>query len=252
MRLLAHVVLFLGMVFVSSAQTSGQSTAAWDYQGKQGALVWGKLDPAYKLCSEGHQQSPIDIRGARLNQSLQPIEFHYLAGQVTLVNDGHAIIAKVNPGSYMVANGVRYDLVELTFHHPSETAVSGKLSDMEVHLVHKSTEGKLAILAVRMVEDVSNPSAVLAALWPHLPKDAGKSEKVTEMVNPGGLLPVERGYWTYEGSLSTPPCTEGVRWFVFEQQVTLNRDQLRIFANMFRINTRPLQDKHGRRIEASE
>jgi carbonic anhydrase len=93
---------------------------------------------------------------------------------------------------------------------------------------------------------------VLAALWPHLPRTTGATEKVTEMVSAGGLLPADRGYWTYAGSLSTPPCTEGVRWFVFEQELSVSRDQLRIFASLFRVNSRGLQDTHGRRIEANE
>jgi carbonic anhydrase len=123
---------------------------------------------------------------------------------------------------------------------------------MEVHLLHRSADGKLAVVAVRLNEDAGNPNAVLATLWPHLPTRAGASEKVTEMVNPGGLLPADRGYWTYLGSLTTPPCTEGVRWFVFEQELSISRDQLRAFAGLFSVNTRPLQDPHGRRIEANE
>ena len=123
---------------------------------------------------------------------------------------------------------------------------------MDIHLTHKSADGKLAVVAVRLVEDIGSPNAVLATLWPHLPTAAGATEKVTDMVNPGGLLPADRGYWTYTGSLSTPPCTEGVRWFVFEQELTLSRDQLRAFAAIFKVNTRPLQDPHGRRIEANE
>jgi carbonic anhydrase len=99
---------------------------------------------------------------------------------------------------------------------------------------------------------VSKPNAVLAALWPHLPRTAGASEKVTEMVNPGGLLPADRGYWTYTGSLTTPPCTEGVRWFVFEEELSLSRDQLRTFGAIYKMNARPLQEMHGRRIEANE
>ena len=218
----------------------------------EGALAWRKLDPAYKVCSAGHEQSPIDIRGAHLNKALQPIEFHYIAGPVTLENDGHTIVVHVDPGSYIVAGGVRYDLVEFDFHHPSEETVKGKLTDMDIHLVHRSADGKLAVVAVRLIEDIGNPNAVLAALWPHLPKTAGTSEKVAEMVNAGGLLPADRGYWTYMGSLTTPPCTEGVRWFVFEQELSLSRDQLRAFAALFKVNTRPLQDPHGRRIEANE
>jgi carbonic anhydrase len=147
---------------------------------------------------------------------------------------------------------VRYELVEFDFHHPGEEPVKGKLSDMSVHLVHRGTDGKMAIVAVRLMEDMGSPNAVLAALWPHLPRTAGTIETVAEMVNAGGLLPADRGYWTYMGSLSTPPCTEGVRWFVFEQELSVSRNQLRVFAALFRINSRGLQEAHGRRIEANE
>ena len=232
---------------------AAQSTSTWDYEGKHGALAWGKLDPAYKACSVGHEQSPIDIRGAHLNKALQPIEFHYIGGPVTLEHNGHTIIVHVDPGSYIVAGGVRYDLVQFDFHHPAEEAVKGRLTDMDVHLVHKSADGKQAVVAIRLAEDRSTPpNAVLAALWPHLPTKAGDTAKVTEMVNAGGLLPPDKGYWTYVGSLSVPPCTEDVRWFILEQEVTVSRDQLLAFASLFKVNSRPLQDPHGRRIEASE
>jgi len=248
MRFVAIASLALGLATVAAAQT----TAHWDYQGKTGPLGWAKLDPAYQACAKGHEQSPIDIRGAHLNKALQPIEFHYMAGSVTLENNGHTVMVNVHPGSYIVAEGVRYDLVQFHFHHPSEEAVKGKLTDMDIHLVHKSADGKLAVLAVRLLEDQSKPNAVLATLWQQLPKTTGANEKVTEMINPGGLLPADRGYWTYMGSLTTPPCTEGVRWFVFEQPVTISRDQLRTFVPLFKINSRPLQEAHGRRIEANE
>ena len=158
----------------------------------------------------------------------------------------------VDPGSYIVAGGVRYDLVQFHFHHPSEEAVKGKLTDMVVHMVHKSADGKQAVIAVRLAEDRGDANAVLATLWPHLPTKTGQTEKVTDMVSPAGFLPADRGYWTYMGSLTTPPCTEGVRWFVYEQVVSLSRNQLRTFAALFKVNSRPLQDTHGRRIEANE
>ena len=111
---------------------------------ESGPAGWGKLDPAYKACSQGHEQSPIDIRGAHLNKALQPIEFHYIGGPVTLENNGHTILVHLAPGSYIVAGGVRYDLQQFHFHHPGEEAVKGKLTDMDVHLVHKSADGKIA------------------------------------------------------------------------------------------------------------
>jgi carbonic anhydrase len=252
----ALVVLALGLATMAAAQTTDpnvdQNAAPWSYQGKTGPLVWGRLDSAYQACSKGHEQSPLDIRGAHLNKALQPIEFHYIAGPVTLTNDGHTIVARVDPGSYIVAGGVRYELIQFDFHHPSEEAVRGKVTDMDVQLLHHGKDGSLAVVTVRLREDAGNPNAVLAALWPHLPKKAGATEKVTEMVSAGGLLPTDRGYWTFMGSLTAPPCTEGVRWFVFEQELSLSRDQLRAFTALFRMNTRGLQEAHGRRIEANE
>jgi carbonic anhydrase len=123
---------------------------------------------------------------------------------------------------------------------------------MDVQLLHRSADGRMVVVTVRMREEDGNPNAVLAILWPHLPKKPGTSVKVQEMVSAGGFLPADRGYWTYMGSLSTPPCTEGVRWFVFEQELSLSRDQLRSFTALYRINTRGLQEVHGRRIEANE
>ncbi len=253
MRFPALAAFVLGVASLAATHASAQTTTPWDYEGKRGALVWGKLDPAFKACSQGHEQSPIDIRGARLNTALPPIEFHYVAGPVTLVNTGHTIQVRPDPGSYIVVGGVRYNLVQFLFHHPGEEAVKGKLTDIDIHLVHQSADGKQVVIAIRLTEDLTTPpNAVLATLWQHLPTKAGVSEKVPEMVNPGGLLPADRGYWTYIGSLTAPPCTEGVRWYVFEQEMTLSRDQLRAFAALFKINSRPLQDPHGRRIEANE
>jgi carbonic anhydrase len=235
-----------------ATMAAAQKTADWNYFGKTGPLGWGKLDPAYKTCSGGHQQSPLDIRGAHLNKSLQPIEFHYIAGTQTLENNGRTIVVHVNPGSYIVAGGTRYNLVQYEFRTPSEEAVKGKLTDMSVQFLHKSADGKLAILAVRLAENQDAPNALLATLFSELPKKPGDTAKIADLINPGGLLPSDRGYWTYMGSLTTPPCTEGVRWFVFQQPVTLSRTQLRNYTSLFHMNTRPLQDAYGRQIEANQ
>lgn len=256
MRFLALAALALSAATLAVAQTppqtTGQSTAPWSYNGKTGPLLWGKLDPAYKACSQGHEQSPVDIRGAHLNKALKPIEFHYIAGPVTLENTGHTVVVHVDPGSYIIAGGVRYDLVQFHFHHPSEEAVKGKLTDMDIHLVHKSADGQQAVIAVRLVEDRGDANAVIADLWQHLPVSTGAIEKDPDMVSAGGLIPADPGYWTYVGSLTAPPCTEGVRWFIFQQPLSVSREQLRAFAALYRMNTRALQELHGRRIEADE
>ena len=225
------------------------------YYGRDRSLWLGPTpDPAYQACAKGHEQSPVDIRGAHLNKGLKPIEYHYISGPVTVENNGRTIVVLVNPGSYIVADGVRYDLQQFEFHRPSESPVHGKLTDMDVELLHKSADGKMAIVEVS-VGDGSWKCECSAGgdvgRDPHLPK-SGSTAKVTEMVNATGFLPADPGYWTYTGSLPTPPCTEGVRWFVYENEISVSLDQLRAFQALFRVNSRPLQDPHGRRIEANE
>lgn len=240
------------LIVSSAVFCTAQTAANWSYEGKTGPSAWGRLDPAYQACSRGREQSPLDIRDTRLDSSLQPLEFHYIGGPVTLLNTGHGIVVRVDPGSTMIANGVTYHLVELDFHHPSEHSIKKKLADMEVDLVHRSDNGKMAIVAVRLDQERGFPNALLSTLWSHLPAKPNTSEKVTEMVSAGGLLPADRGYWTYMGSELEPPCTEGVRWFVLQQDLSISREQFRAFQNLYRMNARPVQDPHGRRIEANE
>jgi carbonic anhydrase len=244
--------LLASLSLIACASILSAQSTNWTYEGKTGPIVWGKLDPSYQACGKGHQQSPIDIRGARLDKALEPIEFHYIAGPVTLENTGRGIVAHVNPGSTIVAGGVRYNLVDIEFHHPAEHPIKGKLSDFEVDLIHRSDDGKVAMIAVLLNQDRGVPNPTLSTLWAHLPVRAGTSERITDMVSAGGFLPADRGYWTYTGSVLTPPCTEGVRWFVFEQDLSMSRGQLQAFTRLFKLNTRPAQDPHGRHIAANE
>ena len=250
MRRFVIALVGLGMCVGGSLAAMAQQGADWGYEGRQGPLNWSRLDSAYKACSAGKEQSPIDIRGAHLNTALKPIEFHYVSGAMTLVNTGHTVEVTAAPGSYIVADGVRYDLVKIDFHHPGEEAVKGALPDMSLHLIHRSADGKMVVVGVRLNEGRAN--AVLAALWEHLPKTAGETGNMTDSMSPAGLLPADRGYWTYMGSRTVPPCTEDVRWFVFENQVEISRDQLKSFAYLYKVNSRLLQASHGRKIEANE
>ena len=254
MRISARIVCSLAAVAFAlafSASASAQA-ASWGYVGKYGPVNWARLDPSYRACSDGHEQSPINIRHAHRNKALKPVEFHYIAGGVTIENNGHTIMVRVHPGSYILVGGVRYDLISYDFHHPSEEAINGKLADMDVQFLHKNAAGKYVIIAAQLNEDIDQPNPTLSTLWDNLPTTVGKSSEITSMVNPAGLLPSDPGYWTYVGSLSTPPCTEGVRWFVMQNPVTISRQQYRVFAALYRVNSRPLQDAHGRRIEANE
>jgi carbonic anhydrase len=235
---------------LASTGMMAQQGADWSYEGKQGPLNWGKLDPAYRACSAGKEQSPIDLHGAKRNKALQPIEFHYISSSMKIENTGHTIRVTPAAGSYILADGVRYDLKEFHFEHPGEEIVKGKTPDMGIHMVHKSADGKIAVIGIRLNE--GNANALLAALWAHLPKTAGTNDTMPDSMNPAALLPADRAYWTYEGSLTTPPCTEGVKWIIFQQEVELSRGQLRAFGALYRVNSRLLQAQHGRKIEAYE
>ena len=236
----------------ASATLAAQVNPNWSYEGKSGPVFWSKISPDYSACSRGREQSPVDIHGARLNPALKPIEFHYIAGPVTLTNTGRTVQVHVDPGSYIVANGVRYELLYYEFHNPSEHTFHNRLSDMELDLVHRGADGRQAILAVRLSEDQGFPNATLATLWEHLPTQPGRSEKIADMVDAGGLFPADRGYWTYMGSELTPPCTEDVTWYIFEQPISISRSQFDAFAALYQRNTRPTQELHGRKIEADE
>src|SRR6185437_331934 len=153
MRIFRIAALILGLPLVAglpmpaSAQTSAAEEPNWTYLGKYGPANWGRIDPSYSACSKGHAQSPVDIRGAGLDRTLEPIEFHFIGAPVTLINNGRGIVVKAYPGSYVVAGGVRYGLIDFTFHHPSEHAVNGDLSDMEVDFLTRSADGKTVMLA---------------------------------------------------------------------------------------------------------
>ena len=235
----------------SSTPASAAALApSWTYEGPTGALHWDRLNPAWRVCENGKQQSPIDIHKVRLDKTLPPIQFHYLTGTMKLVNDGHTVRVTPPDGSYITLGGVRYNLVEFHFHHPGEEVINGDISDMSVQFVHRSADGKIVILAVELNEGNSN--AILAGLWEKLPKTVGATGTSTLMLNPVGLFPADRGYWTYTGSLTEPPCTEGVQWYVLQNPVTLSREQLQAFAALFKRNTRTLQLTHGRHVKASE
>lgn len=253
-------VLILSLLCCSLAGLAQQSAAPaasalhgpdnWSYYGGKGPSNWYKLDPSFSACREGKQQSPIDIRGVKANNALPAIDFHYVSGPVTLVNTGHTVRINVAPGGYILLGGDRYDLVEFHFHHPAEDLVNGKLSDLVIDLVHKNTSGELAIIAVRVDEGQVNGS--LAALWPSLPRVAGATATLQDPFNPLGLLPPDRRYWTYTGSITVPPCTEGVRWLVMQTATQFSQDQMESFARLYPDNARQVQPMRGRKIEASQ
>jgi carbonic anhydrase len=198
----------------SAAHSTGHSTTHWEYEGTGGPTHWGTLDNTYKTCSAGKEQSPIDIRGAKAG-GLPPITFSYRPSLLKMIDNGHTVQVTYAPGSFITVGGQRYDLQQFHFHHPAEEKVAGKSYPMVVHLVHKNAAGRLAVVAVLLTKGTANP--LIAKLWQNLPSEHGKEVAPQgTFVDATELLPAARGYFTFSGSLTTPPCSEGVTWFVLK------------------------------------
>jgi carbonic anhydrase len=215
----------------------------WTYNGKEGPAEWGHLDGAYKACSIGKQQSPINLAEANA-KDLSDISFHYQPSALRVLNNGHTVQANYDKGSYIEVDGKRYDVVQFHYHTPSEHAVDGKLFDGEFHIVHKSAEGKLAVVGI-LLEKGKNNKAYQPFLS-HLPAEESPEQDAGIKLNAADLLPKEQTTYRYSGSLTTPPCTEGVSWLVMKTPVQLSKTQLNTLSKLFDHNNRPVQPLNAR------
>lgn len=213
----------------------------WGYEGAMGPENWGKEFPT---CGKGQSQSPLNIKSPFFNGRIN-VTADYKAGPLRILNNGHTIQVNVAPGGKLRIDGVPYDLLQFHFHRPSEEHIDGKPSAMVIHFVHKNAAGKLAVLGVLLKEGNENPG--IKALWAHAPAAEGPELVVNDVsFNPGNLLPREFDFYSYEGSLTTPPCTEGVRFFILKTPVNISREQVTEFP--FKMNARPVQPQNGRII----
>jgi carbonic anhydrase len=231
-------------------QAHAPSAAHWSYQGSTGPQHWGDLEPEYSACKAGTHQSPIDIRNPE-RADLPNLSFDYHPVPLKLINNGHTIQVDYAPGSFLTVDQQKYQLVQFHFHHPSEEHIAGQSYDMVAHLVHKDPAGHLAVVAVLLKEGKANP--LIQTLWNHLPKQVGHETTVSHVqVNAADLLPEHRGYYAYEGSLTTPPCTEGVRWLVLSDPEEISASELHTFSAIYPHNARPTQAVNGRMVKESE
>ena len=234
----------------SSAYAAVQQHAAihWGYEGAGAPENWGRLSPEYALCGAGKRQSPIDIRdGIRVD--LEPIQFDYRPARFRVIDNGHTVQVTL-PGGSISLLGKSYQLIQFHFHRPSEEMVEGKAFDMVVHMVHRADDGKLAVVAVLLENGAENP--FVQTVWNNLPLE--KSSEVAPpalTLDPTQLLPKNRNYYTYMGSLTTPPCSEDVLWLVLKQPQQISPEQQAIFARLYRNNARPVQPGSGRLIKES-
>ena len=221
----------------------------WSYEGETGPAAWGKLEKDFTTCSIGKVQSPIDITTAKAGKAnLGPIAFAYKTSTLKIIDNGHTIQVNVDGGSSISIGGQTYELKQFHFHRPSEEKIDGKSYEMVAHMVHKSAEGKLAVVGVLFTQGTE--SAFLQKIWDNLPTETGKEITVAGATfNPIDLLPAKRSYYNFSGSLTTPPCSEGVNWFVLNTPVEVSRAQYARFGAMYPMNARPTQQVNGRPIQ---
>ncbi|MBU0657002.1 MAG: carbonic anhydrase family protein [Gammaproteobacteria bacterium] len=230
----------------NEAAKPAHEAAHWSYDGEAGPQNWAKLAPENAPCS-GKNQSPINLAGFT-EADLPPIEFNYGSGiGKDVENNGHTIQVNYADGNAIKVDGIQFNLKQFHFHAPSENHINGKAFPMEAHLVHKDNTGDLAVVALMFEEGEANPE--LEKVWAEMPATAHTLDALDSKVDASGLLPWSRDYYRFNGSLTTPPCTEGVRWIVMKNPVTASKEQIEKFAHvMHHPNNRPVQPTNARTV----
>src|SRR5450756_2744807 len=217
----------------------------WSYEGDTGPAKWGDLDAANKVCGIGSQQSPLDI-GATIKSKRPALKINWARSADTIVNNGHTIQLNFAEGSTMTLGDVKYKLVQLHFHRPSEHLIGGKNFPMEAHFVHRAESGALAVVGVLMTTGKSNP----AFHWivSTMPAEEGPAVKADPRIDPHALLPARLGYYRYPGSLTTPPCSEIVEWLLLTSPIHVAEADIASFAKLYPLNARPAQKDNRRYV----
>jgi carbonic anhydrase len=218
---------------------TGASSLHWSYDGATGPAEWGTLDSTYAACADGTKQSPIDLSGAK-GSDLPDLVFHYEPATGSIVDNGHTIQVDVKAGDTVTTDTGTFTLAQFHFHGPSEHTIAGKSFPLEVHFVHKDAAGKLAVVGVLVAEGAANPA--FDALIASLPGDANKPTTLAAPIDISAMLPAIQATYRYTGSLTTPPCTEGVSWNVMAQPITMSKAQITALTGAFEEpNNRPTQ-----------
>lgn len=239
------MALLMSMAFGAQASDNAPH---WEYEGKHGPAKWGDLEPGFSTCKLGKQQSPIDIRNAS-KTNLAALEFGYRSSTAEVVNNGHTVQVNLEDAGTLALDGTPYKLVQFHFHTPSEEKIKGKAYPMVAHLVHKNSDGKLAVVAIILKQGKTNMA--LKPVFDSMPKSSGEKHALDVKFDPSDLLPADRGYYKFMGSLTTPPCSEEVRWQVLKKPVEVSKAQIAAFRNLYKHNARPVQPLNGRKIEES-
>jgi carbonic anhydrase len=219
---------------------------AWDYSEAMGPSHWGDLKPEFAPCKNGHHQSPIDIRNPQ-KADLPPIRFDYKPSTLHIIDNGHTIMVTYAPGSFVTVGDKKYELKQFHFHRPSEEKINGKGFDMTLHLVHADSDGKLAVVAVLLQQGEDN--SLVRELWKDIPQEKEKEADFDQVqIDVSQLLPSDRSYYTFSGSLTTPPCSEDVTWFVLKHPMTVSAVEIEQFSKLYRNDARPTQPLYDRTV----
>ena len=241
-------VLFVMLILFCACvpQRTEPAPPHWTYEGEEGPSRWGELDPSYAACGTGKSQSPIDVANAT-EQDLLNISFHYQPSAVNILNNGHTVQANYDPGSYIELDNTRYDVVQFHYHAPSEHTVDGESFPAELHIVHRNAEGNLAVVGILLRQGSEN--AAYQPFIDNLPAETTDVKEAGVTINAGDLLPSLGTTFRYSGSLTTPPCTEGVSWLLMTTPVELSAQQLAALDSLFEGgNNRPVQPINDRTL----
>ncbi len=231
---------------VLSAQTIKDQEPKWGYRGSIGPERWGSLSDKFRLCEVGTHQSPIDFLQAE-NSRPDPVVPNYKKSAMTVINTGTTIEVRLSGGNHMTVTGKRFDLKQFHFHSPSEHSIAGYHYAMELHFVHQALDGQLAVIGVFLMEENENPA--LRSVWDHIPPRPGEKISGPDVtLDPAALLPEVTEAYSYLGSLTTPPCTEGVTWYVAYEPVAVSLAQVATFRALFGLNARPPQPFNCRTV----
>ena len=248
--ILVTAAMLLAVFSSACGENDGQmknEKVEWGYEEENGPAMWGELSEDYKLCAEGKSQSPINLADAKSMQS-PSVTFNYSPSPLTIVNNGHTVQVNYEEGSSIMIGETKYDLLQFHFHSPSEHTLSGKSFEMEMHLVHRNASGELAVVGALIRSGSEN--AAFDPVWEKMPAEKGEPRQIEGVsVNAGDLLPSEKLFYRYEGSLTTPPCSEGVKWFVLTTPIEMSAAQIERFKGIIDFdNNRPVQPLNEREL----
>jgi carbonic anhydrase len=221
----------------------------WEYQGHHGATHWADIDPAYEKCAVGLKQSPINIHKT-VKFDLPKLVFHYGVIAPSIWNNGHTVQVNVPGGNTLEVGNQSYELLQFHFHLPSEEAIHGKRFPMVAHFVHRNAAGQLGVVGILI--QAGKATDALTPVFAHLPRPGEKITVDDLSLDLSALLPKSLGYYSFEGSLTTPPCSEGVDWMVLKEAISLKPSQIAAFKKLIGHNARPIQATHDRSVRESQ